>query len=265
VSDGLSEKHWSRDMPFRAACGADDVGQTTTSIRENVTCETCRYLMLAVPSAPATPACPGCGNPPCKYGCDVNNMAGLQRVCRAPIDCDAPPTPGRAEDLDKQIEAATPTAEEFAAFRETHKPPQSWYDENMEGLFVAAPAPPGLTATDVQRLQRNCELALHEGSFESRAAARAAAKEMLHVLADRQRLAEERHHALNLLARIHADGGHYTDEHGFTKSCQDADAKWLAWMDERDRLTEEAAGLRRACRACRDQGNYGKLTSARPA
>lgn len=32
------------------------------------------------------------------------------------------------------------------------------------------------------------------------------------------------HHLMNLLARIHRDGGHYTEKHGLVKSVNDADA-----------------------------------------
>lgn len=35
-------------------------------------------------------------------------------------------------------------------------------------------------------------------------------------------------HLLNLLARIHRDGGHYTEEHGLEKSVADADLKVAA-------------------------------------
>lgn len=36
----------------------------------------------------------------------------------------------------------------------------------------------------------------------------------------------ERDEARNLLAIIHGDGGHYLDEHGWTKACKDAVKKW---------------------------------------
>jgi hypothetical protein len=38
-------------------------------------------------------------------------------------------------------------------------------------------------------------------------------------------LTEIQRHLLNLLARIHRDGGHHTDQHGLTKSVADADLR----------------------------------------
>ena len=35
---------------------------------------------------------------------------------------------------------------------------------------------------------------------------------------------------LNLLARIHRDGGHYVEEHGLDKALEDADAKVVQWL-----------------------------------
>ena len=46
---------------------------------------------------------------------------------------------------------------------------------------------------------------------------------------------------LNLLARIHRDGGHYTDLHGIEKSCAEADkvvAAAFALIDEKSQLLE---------------------------
>ena len=45
------------------------------------------------------------------------------------------------------------------------------------------------------------------------------------------RLKRERHHIYDLLARIHRDGGQYTAEHGVEKSCDDAEAQVVAWID----------------------------------
>jgi hypothetical protein len=52
--------------------------------------------------------------------------------------------------------------------------------------------------------------------------------------------------AKGLLARIHGDGGHHTEEVGFVASVADADAKVVAMCAERDTLNAEAARLREA-------------------
>jgi hypothetical protein len=49
---------------------------------------------------------------------------------------------------------------------------------------------------------------------------------------DRKPLTEE--HLMNLLARIHRDGGHYTQDHGIDKSVADADEKIVAWLMKDD-------------------------------
>ena len=49
--------------------------------------------------------------------------------------------------------------------------------------------------------------------------------------AEIERLKRERHHIYDLLARIHRDGGQYTAEHGVEKSCDDAEAQVVAWID----------------------------------
>ena len=49
--------------------------------------------------------------------------------------------------------------------------------------------------------------------------------------AEIERLKRERHHIYDLLARIHRDGGQYTAEHGVEKSCDDAEAQVVAWLD----------------------------------
>ena len=49
--------------------------------------------------------------------------------------------------------------------------------------------------------------------------------------AEIERLKRERHHIYDLLARIHRDGGQYTADHGVEKSCDDAEAQVVAWID----------------------------------
>lgn len=61
---------------------------------------------------------------------------------------------------------------------------------------------------------------------------------------ENKRLAEEQDHAMNLLARIHRDGGHHTSAHGFAKSCQDAEIEWMRLADELIAAREENARLR---------------------
>ena len=47
--------------------------------------------------------------------------------------------------------------------------------------------------------------------------------------------------ANNLLARIHRDGGHHTEQVGFAQSCADADAAWLRRELELDATRAELA------------------------
>ena len=65
------------------------------------------------------------------------------------------------------------------------------------------------------------------------------------------RLKRERHHIYDLLARIHRDGGQYTADHGVEKSCDDAEAQVVAWLDTLngvDALIEQARiAEREAC------------------
>ncbi len=49
--------------------------------------------------------------------------------------------------------------------------------------------------------------------------------------AEIDRLKRERHHIYDLLARIHRDGGQYTAEQGVEKSCDDAEAQVVTWLD----------------------------------
>lgn len=69
--------------------------------------------------------------------------------------------------------------------------------------------------------------------------------------AEIERLKRERHHIYDLLARIHRDGGQYTAEHGVEKSCDDAEAQVVAWLDtinSVDALIEQARiAKREAC------------------
>ncbi len=65
------------------------------------------------------------------------------------------------------------------------------------------------------------------------------------------RLKRERHHIYDLLARIHRDGGQYTAEHGVEKSCDDAEAQVVTWIETiggADALIEQARiAEREAC------------------
>jgi hypothetical protein len=69
--------------------------------------------------------------------------------------------------------------------------------------------------------------------------------------AEIDRLKRERHHIYDLLARIHRDGGQYTAEHGVEKSCDDAEAQVVTWLDTIsgvDALIEQARiAEREAC------------------
>ena len=69
------------------------------------------------------------------------------------------------------------------------------------------------------------------------------------------RLKRERHHIYDLLARIHRDGGQYTADHGVEKSCDDAEAQVVTWLDTLssvDALIEQARiAEREACAALR--------------
>jgi hypothetical protein len=191
VSDGLSEKHWSRDMPFRAACGADDVGQTTTNIRWNVTCETCRYLMLAVPATPATP-----GQGP--------NMTSEQH----PVIH----TPSVELDLVEYEEMDGMTTQSRAKGQ------------------PAAPAPPELTAAYTEELRRLAREKWRGQALREAVLSLADAYDAL--AADRQRLVEERDRLSKKLI-------------GYIDATNEAAAMLRERAAEVQRLTEEAAGLRR--------------------
>ena len=80
--------------------------------------------------------------------------------------------------------------------------------------------------------------------------------------AEIDRLKRERHHIYDLLARIHRDGGQYTAEHGVEKSCDDAEAQVVTWLEtisSVDSLIEQARiAEREACSAlCDSFGAYG--------
>ena len=78
--------------------------------------------------------------------------------------------------------------------------------------------------------------------------------------AEIERLKRERHHIYDLLARIHRDGGQYTAEHGVEKSCDDAEAQVVAWLDtinNVDALVEQARiAEREACAVVCENGNF---------
>lgn len=71
---------------------------------------------------------------------------------------------------------------------------------------------------------------------------------MLMVIRERD---EARHALHEILAVIHRDGGHYTCEHGHSKSVADAHATWAAMMREIDKLRAERRQLRARLVECR--------------
>jgi hypothetical protein len=71
---------------------------------------------------------------------------------------------------------------------------------------------------------------------------------MLMVIRERD---EARHALHEILAVIHRDGGHYTGEHGHSKSVADAHATWAAMMREIDKLRAERRQLRARLVECR--------------
>lgn len=58
---------------------------------------------------------------------------------------------------------------------------------------------------------------------------------------------EARRNLGEILAVIHRDGGHYTGEHGISKSVADAHAAWAAVILEREQLKEKLSALREKC------------------
>lgn len=58
--------------------------------------------------------------------------------------------------------------------------------------------------------------------------------------ADHDALTQAHTHALNLLAVLHGDGGHYTAEHGFEKSCKDAEAVYYEKLTAADKRAFDA-------------------------
>ena len=64
---------------------------------------------------------------------------------------------------------------------------------------------------------------------------------LTHVAAERD---EARRDLGEILAVIHRDGGHYTGEHGISKSVADAHATWAAVVRERDEARVEADSAR---------------------
>lgn len=77
-----------------------------------------------------------------------------------------------------------------------------------------------------------------------------------HLTDERARRQDVEQHERNLLARIHRDGGHYTDQHGIEASRDEAHrviAVWIAEHDELPRLRarlEAAEELAKAAAAC---------------
>ena len=78
--------------------------------------------------------------------------------------------------------------------------------------------------------------------------------------AEIKRLKRERRHIYDLLARIHRDGGQYTAEHGVEKSCDDAEAQVVTWLDllnSVDALIKQARiAEREACAVVCENGNF---------
>ena len=78
--------------------------------------------------------------------------------------------------------------------------------------------------------------------------------------AEIERLKRERHHIYDLLARIHRDGGQYAAEHGVEKSCDDAEAQVVTWLDllnSVDALIKQARiAEREACAVVCENGNF---------
>lgn len=62
----------------------------------------------------------------------------------------------------------------------------------------------------------------------------------------RQIAQKREHQLLNLLARIHRDGGHYTVEHGLAKSVEDADKVICDMRAELDRWARHRCAPRDA-------------------
>ena len=90
---------------------------------------------------------------------------------------------------------------------------------------------------------------------------KAEAAEMLRSqAAEIERLKRERHHLYDLLARIHRDGGQYTADHGVEKSCDDAEAQvvtWLETINSVDALIEQARiAEREACAALCEKSSF---------
>ena len=82
-----------------------------------------------------------------------------------------------------------------------------------------------------------------EGGLNSYGSCSLAANMLRQQHAEIERLKRERHHIYDLLARIHRDGGQYTADHGVEKSCDDAEAQVVTWLDTLssvDALIEQA-------------------------
>jgi hypothetical protein len=59
--------------------------------------------------------------------------------------------------------------------------------------------------------------------------------------ADLEALRADNRHLGNLLAVIHGDGGHYQQQHGTAKACEDATDKWYAMKG--DKVLSDALGM----------------------
>lgn len=69
---------------------------------------------------------------------------------------------------------------------------------------------------------------------------------------------------LNLLARIHRDGGHYVEQHGLDKAIEDADAQVVQWLTMQERLADALFVLSMVDKNNRiDAGEKGKAWSGR--
>ena len=105
----------------------------------------------------------------------------------------------------------------------------------------------GLIAEKVADVQRplnalKIAAALHDGACP--AYVRLDAAEMIRQQhAEIEWLKRERKHIYDLLARIHRDGGQYAAEHGVEKSCDNAEAQVVTWLETIsgiDSLVEQA-------------------------
>ena len=83
---------------------------------------------------------------------------------------------------------------------------------------------------------------------------------LTHVAAERD---EARRDLGEILAVIHRDGGHYTGEHGISKSVADAHATWAAVVRERDEARAEVERLQERVATQDDGLRHGEQVCAR--